>query len=193
MMADDQRAMLTEAQKRELLAVARKVIEATVRRAPVPEFESSQALFNERRGCFVTIHNKGQLRGCIGQFQADGPLLATIREMAIVATQDRRFVMDPLRPGELDEIDIEISVLSPLERTDDPLSLELGRHGIYIKRGYASGCFLPQVATETGWSKEQFLSQCCGGKAALPGDAWKDPQTEVYLFTAEVFGEAHAP
>ena len=70
------------------------------------------------------------------------------------------------------------------------VSLELGRHGIYIKRGWASGCFLPQVATETGWSKEEFLSQCCGGKASLPSDAWKDAETEVYLFTAEVFGEA---
>ncbi len=190
MMADEERGQLTEAVKRELLGVARKVIEATVRGDAVPEFESSEGVLNERRGCFVTIHNRGRLRGCIGQFQAEGPLLETVREMAIAATRDGRFVTDPLRRGELEQIDIEISVLSPLERTADPLSLRLGRDGIYIKRGWASGCFLPQVATETGWSKEEFLSQCCGGKAGLPSDAWQDPQTEVYLFTAEVFGEA---
>jgi AmmeMemoRadiSam system protein A len=180
---------MTEKQKRSLLQVARKAVTAALRREPVSGFESKDPLFNEMRGCFVTIHNHGRLRGCIGQFQPSQSLLSTVREMAIAATQDGRFTMNPITPAELDEIDIEISVLSPLERTDDPLSLELGKHGIYIKRGRTSGCFLPQVATETGWSKEEFLSQCCGGKAGLPGDAWKKSDTEVYLFTAEVFGE----
>jgi AmmeMemoRadiSam system protein A len=106
------------------------------------------------------------------------------------ATGDPRFMANPITPGEVNKLDIEISVLSPLQRTDDPLSLELGTHGIYIKRGYASGCFLPQVAEETGWSKEEFLSQCCLHKAGLPPDAWRDPSTEVYLFTAEIFGAA---
>jgi uncharacterized protein (TIGR00296 family) len=75
-----------------------------------------------------------------------------------------------------------------VKRTDDPLSLQLGVDGIYIKKDRASGCFLPQVASETGWSKEEFLSNCCAHKAGLAPDAWKDPETEVYLFTAEVFG-----
>jgi uncharacterized protein (TIGR00296 family) len=88
----------------------------------------------------------------------------------------------------LNQLDIEISVLSPLQKTDDPLSLRLGVDGIYIKRGRASGCFLPQVATESGWSREEFLSYCCSHKAGLESDAWRDPQTEVYLFSAEVFG-----
>ena len=180
---------MTDEQKRVLLGVARKVIESAVRGEPVSEFESEDELFNEKRGCFVTIHNGGQLRGCIGQLQPDGPLIKVIRDMGIAATRDSRFLADPIRPRELREIDIEISVLSPLERTDDPLSLELGRHGIYIKRGYASGCFLPQVASETGWSKEEFLSQCCSGKAGLAADAWREADTEVMLFTAEVFGE----
>ena len=180
---------MTEIQKRTLLEVARKVIESAVRGEPVSEFESEDELFNERRGCFVTIHNNGRLRGCIGQFQPVEALIKVIREMAIAATRDSRFLADPVTPRELSEIDIEISVLSPLERTDDPLSLELGKHGIYIKRGFASGCFLPQVATETGWGKEEFLSQCCSGKAGLAADAWREPDTEVMLFTAEVFGE----
>ena len=104
------------------------------------------------------------------------------------ATGDPRFFADPITPRELDQLDVEISVLSPLRRTDDPLSLRLGIDGIYIKKGRASGCFLPQVATETGWSKEEFLSQCCVHKAGLPSEAWNDPKTEVYLFTAEIFG-----
>jgi len=104
------------------------------------------------------------------------------------ATSDPRFVADRITSDELDQLDIEISVLSPLKRTDDPSSLRLGVDGIYVKKGGASGCFLPQVATETGWSKEEFLSYCCAHKAGLPPDAWKDPKTEVYLFTAEVFG-----
>ncbi|MCF7957065.1 MAG: AmmeMemoRadiSam system protein A [Phycisphaerae bacterium] len=184
--------MLSDIQKKSLLSVARKVIEAAVRGEPVSEFESDDPVFNENRGCFVTMHNHGQLRGCIGQFTPTRSLIKTIREMAIAATQDGRFRTNPVTPGELKDIDVEISVLSPLEKTDDPLSLELGVHGIYIKQGYASGCFLPQVATETGWSKEEFLSQCCAGKAGMSPSAWKEPGTEVLLFTADVFGEKEA-
>jgi AmmeMemoRadiSam system protein A len=106
------------------------------------------------------------------------------------ATGDPRFLDDPITPDELPNLDIEISVLSPLKKTTDPLSLRLGVDGIYIKRGLYSGCFLPQVAEETGWTKEEFLSYCCSHKAGLPADAWKDPKTDVFLFTAEVFGSA---
>jgi len=180
---------MTDKQKQSLLYMARKVIEAAVRREPVSHFDSEDTLFNEKRGCFVTLHNHGQLRGCIGQFQPDQSLLKTIQEMSVATTRDSRFMGNPVTPNELGEIDIEISVLSPLEPTDDPLSLELGKHGIYIKHRYGGGCFLPQVATETGWSKEEFLSNCCAGKAGLPSDAWKKSDTQVLLFTAEVFGE----
>jgi AmmeMemoRadiSam system protein A len=142
-------------------------------------------------GCFVTLKNGGRLRGCIGQFTSDKPLVELVVEMAKAsATSDPRFLGDPIVPAEVDELDVEISVLSPLKKTDDPLSLTLGTDGIYIKQGCASGCFLPQVATETGWSKEEFLSYCCSHKAGLPADAWKDPHTDVFLFTADVFGAA---
>jgi len=180
---------LTEAQKKSLLGVVRRVVELAVRGEAVSEFESEDPLFNEKRGCFVTIHNQGQLRGCIGNFQPSTSLIETIRDMAVSATRDSRFMYDPITIKELGKIDIEISVLSPLELTDDPASLRLGEHGIYIKKGQVSGCYLPQVATETGWSVEEFLSHCCRDKAGLAGDAWKDSGTEVYLFTAEVFGE----
>ena len=114
-----------------------------------------------------------------------------VAEMAKAsATGDPRFFGNRITAAELPQLDIEISVLSPLKKTDDPLSLRLGIDGIYIKRGFTSGCFLPQVATETGWSKEEFLSYCCSHKAGLPPDAWKDKNTDVFLFTAEIFSAA---
>jgi uncharacterized protein len=180
---------VTEEQKKTLLAVARKVVTMSVQGRPVSGFESEDSLFNEKRGCFVTIHNSGRLRGCIGQFVPGSSLLATVVEMAQAATRDSRFSSNPIVTSELEEIDIEISVLSRLEKTDDPLSLKLGVHGIYVKKGGRAGCFLPQVATETGWSKEEFLRNCCASKALLAGDAWRKSDTDVYLFTAEVFGE----
>jgi AmmeMemoRadiSam system protein A len=180
---------LSDIQKQSLLDMARRVIECAVRGEPVGEFESEDPLFNEPLGCFVTLHNQGQLRGCIGHFQPSTSLIRTVREMAIATTQDSRFRNHPVTPQELTQIDVEISVLSPLEETEDPLSLIRGEHGIYIRAGATSGCFLPQVATDTGWSKEEFLSHCCSDKAGLPADAWKDPQTEVFLFTADVFSE----
>ena len=181
--------VVTDKQKQSILRVARRVVEQAVRREPVSAFESEDPLFNEKRGCFVTLHNQGRLRGCIGHFQPSGPLIKTIRDMAQAATGDQRFVQNPVTSAELQEIDIEVSILSPLELTDDPLSLKLGKHGIYITQGSASGCYLPQVATETGWSKEEFLSHCCADKAFLPADAWKQPASQVFLFSAEVFDE----
>ncbi len=183
--------IMNDAQKRTLLTVARDTVKAVVTGGRVPEPKSDDPDLNAHCGCFVTLKNKGRLRGCIGQFTAEKPLIELVAEMAQAsATGDPRFFANPITPRELKELDIEISVLSPLQRTDDPLSLQLGVDGIYIKKGRASGCFLPQVATETGWSKEEFLSYCCAHKAGLAADAWKDPDTEVYLFTADVFGAA---
>jgi len=181
--------VMNEAQRKTLLKVARDTVEAVIRRKPTQTPESDDPQLNEHCGCFVTLKNQGRLRGCIGQFTSDCPLIELVAAMAKASsTGDPRFFADPITADELEQLDIEISVLSPLERTDDPLSLRLGIDGIYIKRGRASGCFLPQVATETGWSKEEFLSYCCAHKAGLAADAWKNPNTEVYLFTAEVFG-----
>jgi AmmeMemoRadiSam system protein A len=141
------------------------------------------------QGAFVTLNIGGQLRGCIGQFTANRPLYQVVRGMALAAAlRDTRFRQ--VQPSELDDISIEISVLSPMRRITDPMKeVELGKHGIYIKRGYQTGTFLPQVATEHHMSKEEFLSSCTAHKAGLPADAWKDPDTEVYVYTAEVFGE----
>jgi len=180
---------MDETQKRILLKTARDTVEAVITGGPTPQPQSDDPELNAHCGCFVTLKNKGRLRGCIGQFTSEGPLIELVVEMAKASvTGDPRFFANPITPAELKELDIEISALSPLQRTDEPLSLRLGVDGIYIKKGRASGCFLPQVATETGWSKEEFLSCCCAHKAGLAADAWKDPETEVYLFTAEVFG-----
>ncbi len=180
---------LSEAGQRELLKIARSVIEAAARGLPDPDCRpAGLPELEQPLGAFVTLHKHGQLRGCIGCFLPDKPVWQVVAEMArSSAMNDPRFA--PLAEKELPHVRIEISVLSPLVRTNDPLSLELGVHGIYIKRGWRSGTFLPQVATEYHMSKEEFLSACCAHKAGLPPDAWKDPDTEVYLYTAQVFGE----
>jgi len=175
--------------KSTLLQVAAAAVKACVAGGDFPEPRSDVPELNAHCGCFVTLKNKDRLRGCIGQFVSDRPLVELIAEMArLSTTNDPRFYNDVITASELDQLDIEISVLSPLQYTKAPLSLRLGIDGIYIKKGYSSGCFLPQVATEAGWTKEEFLSYCCDQKAGLPEDAWKDPETEVYLFTAEIFG-----
>jgi AmmeMemoRadiSam system protein A len=180
---------VNQEQRRALLKVAKDTVEAVITGKRLPKVEADDPELNANCGCFVTLKNHDQLRGCIGQFVSDRPLVALVIEMAKAsATGDPRFFGDPITPEELKQLDLEISVLSPLKKTNDPLSLRLGVDGIYIKRGCTSGCFLPQVATETGWDKEQFLSYCCSHKAGLAPDAWKDPKTEVYFFTAEVFG-----
>jgi len=180
---------MNESQRHALLKVARDAVEAVLTGGALPKPKSGDPELNAPCGCFVTLKNQGRLRGCIGQFTSDRPLIELVVEMAKAsATGDPRFFADPITADELEQLDVEISVLSPLRKTDDPLSLRLGVDGIYIKRGCASGCFLPQVASETGWSKKEFLSYCCAHKAGLPADAWKDPETEVYLFTAKVFG-----
>ena len=181
---------MNDKQKNTLLKIARDTLEEVIihkEKAPVPKSDDPE--LNANCGCFVTLKNRDRLRGCIGKFISDIPLVELVAEMTKAsATEDPRFVGNRIRPNELNKLDIEISVLSPLQRTDNPLSLRLGIDGIYIKRGFTAGCFLPQVATETGWTKEEFLSYCCAHKAGMSPDAWKDPQTEVNLFTAEVFG-----
>jgi len=173
-----------------LLKVAREAVTAVVTGRRPPRIVNPDPRLLDHQGAFVTLKTHGQLRGCIGQFIADRPLIEVVQDRAVAsATQDPRFLHSRLRPEELEDLHIEISVLSPLERVKDPLDVELGRHGVFITRGSQAGCFLPQVATETGWSKEEFLSYCCSHKAGLPPDAWRDPKTEVYLFTADIIAE----
>jgi len=172
-----------------LTNIARVAVKAAVEGKWVSFDASDNPELNVRVGCFVTLKNKGELRGCMGTFSSDVPLWRTVREIAVQsATMDGRFRSNPITAREVPELQVEISVLSPMRRVVDALKeIKLGRDGIVITDKGRNGTFLPQVATETGWSKEEFLSYCCSHKAGLPSDAWKDKKTEVFLFTAEIF------
>ncbi len=179
---------MTPDQKDTLLKVARVSLTAAVRGQSVQKL-TEQLTGIDYGGAFVTLRNKGQLRGCMGTFLPEPDMLATIQNAAVSAAGDPRFVAHPIKDNELPEINIEISILSKPQQTDAPLSLELGRHGILIENPQGHGCFLPHVATEFGWSREEFLSRCCQDKAHLTPEAWKEPDTSVSLFTAEVLSE----
>ena len=181
---------MNENAKQRLLQIARASIEAAVAGRPLPEVEEPNPELRGEQGCFVTLKHRGSLRGCLGNFHSSKPLYQLVNEMARAsALEDPRFLGDRITPEEAPQLELEISVLGPMQRIADPLALELGKHGIYIRQGSASGCFLPQVATETGWSKEEFLSNCCSHKAGLPPQAWRDPATEISIFTAEIITE----
>jgi AmmeMemoRadiSam system protein A len=180
---------MNDIQKMTLLRIAKQTVEAAVSRQPVPGVTCGDPELNQPRGCFVTLKNGEKLRGCIGQFEPDKPLCEMIAQMAVSsACHDPRFTDDRITPAELSELDIEISVLTPMQKTDNPLNLRLGIDGIYITDGRRSGCFLPQVASETGWNQEEFLGYCCTHKAGLAWDAWKKKGVDTYLFSADVFG-----
>ncbi len=180
---------MTEKQKNILLKVAKDTVTAAVSGRPVHEPTTDDPELLVEQGCFVTLKNIDRLRGCIGQFEGDRPLIEMVCSMAVSSCMyDPRFGGDRITPAELPQLDIEISVLSPMIQTNEPENLRLGIDGIYITDGRTSGCFLPQVATETGWNVEEFLGYCCAHKAGLAYDAWKNANVEVYLFTANVFG-----
>lgn len=178
---------LTKEEKQTLLQLARDTIELWVREKKRPPLPKMEGVLAEERGAFVTIHKRGQLRGCIGNIIGYQPLIRTIQEMAVAAAaEDPRF--RSVTPEELAEIDIEISVLSPLEKIKDTNKIEVGKHGVVISQGWCKGLLLPQVAAEQGWDRDTFLTHTCY-KAGLPADAWKDPETNIEIFSAEVFGE----
>lgn len=182
------RFSLSEKDKRDLLAIARKAIHEFVERNKVPHVDANNLSENLKTPCgaFVTLHKKGRLRGCIGRFEPSEPLYRVVEQMAIAAaTEDFRF--PPVKPSEINDIEIEISVLTPLRKIKSIDEIELGKHGIYIKKGARAGTFLPQVATETGWSKEEFLGHCAQDKAGLGWNGWKE--ADIYVYEALVFGE----
>jgi AmmeMemoRadiSam system protein A len=179
---------LSEEDKQKLLRIARQTLQSYIVDKKIPNFESEE--FSEslkaQCGAFVTLHKNGKLRGCIGRFTADIPLYLVIRDMAIAsATQDYRF--SRVVADEINDLEIEISVLSPMKKISSIDEITLGVHGIYIIKGGRGGTFLPQVATETGWTKEEFLGHCAQDKAGLSWDGWKD--ADVYIYTAIVFNE----
>ena len=140
-------------------------------------------------GVFVTFSRGKRMRGCVGSFAATDNLEETIRDVTRKSLVDSRFVTNPITAEELPSLNIEISVLTEPVESTDPLSLVLGYHGIIVRCGGQSGCFLPKVAAERSWNAEQFLSNCCTMKASLPAGAWRKSDTSVWLFRAQVFSE----
>jgi AmmeMemoRadiSam system protein A len=155
----------------------------------VPTARASDAL-NRERGAFVTLHESGELRGCIGYTSATKPLYMTVRDTAtLAALKDPRF--KPVSVSELPKLEYEISVLSPLRRVTDIQQIKVGEHGLLMKNGGFEGLLLPQVPVEQKWDRQKFLEQTCV-KAGMSAGCWKDGDTDIFLFTAVVFGE-HRP
>ncbi|MDP2874143.1 MAG: AmmeMemoRadiSam system protein B [bacterium] len=181
---------LGEPAQKELLALARQTLISYLDRKGTPAVKVENPTLQEQYGAFVTLRTEeGELRGCIGTFEASQPLWQVAQKMAIsAATQDPRFV--PVTRQELDSLKIEISILSPRQRVSSAEEIILGKHGVWVERGGRSGVFLPQVATETGWSKEEFLSQLCSQKAGLSRDCWQESDTLMSIFEAQIIEEA---
>ncbi len=180
--------LLSANQKQQLLKLVRDTITLYLKKGETLTRKPDDLKLSEVLGVFVTLRNNGRLRGCIGNIVGQLPLYEGVQEMAIAAaTADTRFL--PLEKDELDKIHIEISVLSQLQKVNDFSEIILGKHGVLVKKGYHSGVYLPQVADETGWSKEEFLNSLCAHKAGISEDSWKDGSCQAYTFTALVFGE----
>ena len=180
--------MLTCEEQQVLLQLARRALEARVRREMVPD-PDAEGVLGVPCGAFVSIHRGEALRGCLGRLECDMRLAHVIVHLAsVVADSDPRF--EPVAAHELDELEIEISVLTPEREIESIADVEIGRHGVIVEQGYRRGLLLPQVAAEHGWSVEQFLEHTCL-KAGLPRDAWRRG-ARIYLFEAQVFNERAA-
>ena len=176
---------LSEEEKRTLHEIARTVIWNKASGKKVPAFQIKSKWLKEPRGAFVSIHKGGALRGCIGNIRGIKPLYKSVETMAeAAALDDPRF--PPVTEKELKDLDIEISVLTPFKQIDNINEIEVGKHGLFIEKGFFSGLLLPQVATEYGWDRETFLEQTCR-KAGLPPHAWKEKDAKIYIFSADIF------
>ncbi len=183
---------LGQKEKNELMKIARKSVETSVRERTLyyPALEGLESL-DQDRGAFVTLKEHGQLRGCIGYIAPIKPLYMTVRDVAAhAALRDPRFA--PVTVAELGALEYEVSVLSPLHRVLDIQQIHVGQDGLVIRKGENEGLLLPQVPTEEGWDRMTFLEQTCN-KAGLPKNAWRDEGTDIFAFTAIVFGDRHLP
>jgi len=175
---------LSEKDKEQLKEIAKKAIESVLFGQSGEPVNPGENL-REKGGAFVTIKKKGDLRGCIGYIRAVLPIHQTVKEAAVQAAfHDPRF--RPLDKSEWKDIEIEISVLTPMKKIEDVQEIEVGKHGLYIEKGYDSGLLLPQVATECDWDRMTFLEQTCC-KAGLPRDSWKRAGVNIYIFSADIF------
>jgi len=179
--------MIGDLSRRYLLQLARESIANQLTGHAPPSNTSDDSVLQQARGVFVSLHQSGRLRGCIGRLDADRALWENVVYMARAAAfEDPRF--PSLEPDELGEVRLEISALTPMQLVGDPEEIEVGTHGVMVVNGIRRGVLLPQVASNFGWTREEFLSQVCE-KAMLPNDAWRQEETALYVFSAEVFSE----
>jgi len=173
-------------QRKQLLTIAREAVLSAAQGRALPPVEVEDQELQQPRGAFVTLKHDGALRGCIGFVQPLYPLHETVaRAAAAAATQDPRFL--PVQLAEVPGLSLEISVLTPPQPVEHPDHIEVGRHGLVVRMGSRSGLLLPQVPSEYGWDRDEFLAHTCL-KAGLPTDAWRSG-AEILCFEAEVFGE----
>lgn len=169
-----------------LKEIAQQAVETYIKKRGIINPKISSPRLNQSQGAFVTLRIGGELRGCLGEIAASGPLWQVVRDMAIAAaTEDGRFT--PVTEEELDSLEYEISALSRPEKIGDWRAIDLGQDGVIVRKGRKSGVFLPQVAAEIGWSREEFLRQLCSQKAGLPADCYQDPEVELEVFRAQAF------
>jgi AmmeMemoRadiSam system protein A len=181
---------LNAEQSQRLLDIARAAIRQTLEgqtTTPVPE---TDPVLMSPAGCFVSLHQRSdhQLRGCVGRLDANGPLAEVVRQTAVSVLNDPRFTGRRVQLNELANLEIELSILSPLAAAKNPLDFDLQNDGLFLIISNRSGCFLPQVARQTGWNKEQLLDRLCMEKLGFPAKMWQHPAARLQKFTAAILG-----
>jgi AmmeMemoRadiSam system protein A len=173
-----------------VLDVARHVIRDALAQRPPTVSEDLHPVFHQHAGCFVSLHAllDHRLRGCVGRIDATRPLIEALRSAAVHVLEDPRFTDNPVRLEELADLELEVSVLSPTHPVDNSLDFDPLRDGIYLTFGARTGCFLPQVARETGWTREQLLDRLCAEKLGLPTSTWRHPHAKLHVFSVTVIG-----
>ena len=181
---------ISESQQALILNLARAFIRHALEGTTLLDIGSSDPILREPAGCFVSLHSlkNHQLRGCVGRIDASLPLIDALRTAASQVLHDPRFAAEPVTLAEVPLLEIEVSVLGPPRSVPSPLDFEPQEDGIYLAIGRQSGCFLPQVARETGWTREQLLDRLCTEKMGLPPAAWRAPQARLSVFSVIVIG-----
>jgi AmmeMemoRadiSam system protein A len=179
----------SDRQRLALLDIARGVIRQTLAGKQAPWPQSHDLDFFQKAGCFVSIHEHGgKLRGCVGRLDASEPLVASLTSAAVSVLTDPRFRNDPITTAQLPHLELELSILSPLRPVENVLAFDPKEDGVYLTIGPRSGCFLPQVGRQTGWSREQLLARLCTEKLGMPATTWQQPSARLSVFTAIVVG-----
>jgi AmmeMemoRadiSam system protein A len=186
---------LTPASRRALLAIACRALRQGLGESTAPEPAPDDPALLEPAGCFVSLHEQSshQLRGCVGRLDARSALWETVRHTARDVLRDPRFVTSPVRADELTALEIEISILSAATETASPLDFEPLIDGIYLVHEGKAGFFLPQVARQTGWTRQQLLQRLCTEKLGIHAAAWNEPDAKLYTFAVEIVGPERIP